>query len=72
LYGGVAVHRPPSPAAVLPVKFVGGRELRFQVNEFDPARVGEASASVPPGPKYQVRAVVPGIGKRSKDFSKPG
>src|SRR4051812_15636980 len=31
LYGGVAVHRPPSPAAVSPVKFVSGRALAFHV-----------------------------------------
>src|SRR5436190_16974222 len=31
LYGGVAVQRPPSPAAVSPVKSVSGRAFAFQV-----------------------------------------
>ena len=34
-----------------------------------PAVVGAVSVSVPPGPKYQVRAVVPGTGSDEKSCS---
>src|SRR6185312_7336924 len=72
LYGGVAVHNPFVPAAVSPVKSVSGRALAFQVNTSAPACVGGVSASEPPGPMYQERPVVPGIGKLGQDCSKPG
>ena len=37
-----------------------------------PAVAGGTSLSVPPGPKYHERAVVPGIGNAEKDCSNPG
>jgi hypothetical protein len=57
---------------VLPVKFVSGRLRAFQVKESAPAAAGGASASEPPAPRYQDRAVVPGIGKLGHERSKPG
>src|SRR3954468_22599283 len=64
LYGGVAVQRPPSPPAVSPVKSVGGRAWASHLNEFAPACAARLSPSLPPEPKYHVRAFVPGAGKR--------
>src|SRR3954451_2378323 len=72
LYGGVAVHSPPSPPAVSPLKFVNGRAWASQVNESALARPGRRSASAPPRERYQVRPTVPGMGKLANECSKPG
>src|SRR3954451_3717192 len=71
LYGGVAVHSPPSPPAVSPVKFVSGRACGFQRKRSAPLRARFAP-SAPCRLKYQRRAFVPGTGKAEKDCSKPG
>ena len=57
---------------MLPVKFVGGRAVRLQVNRSTPAAAGAASASAPPAARYHDRARVPGSGKRAKERSNPG
>src|SRR5689334_9905670 len=62
-------HNPPVP--VLDPKSVGGSAPAFAVNEFDPAVVGGADASLPAGPKYHVRAVVPGTGSEEKSCENP-
>src|SRR3954447_5363932 len=72
LYGGVAVHRPSLPPAVSPLKLVNARACASHVNSSMRLRAGALSASAPPPDRYQVRPVVPGIGKLGNDCSKPG
>ena len=55
-----------------PVKLVSGRLWAFQVNASAPVCAGGPSVSVPLGPRYQERPVVPGIGKLDQERSKPG
>src|SRR4051794_3184115 len=71
-YSGVAVQRPPSPAAVSPVKSVGGSASASHVNPSAPRVLGGASVSPPSDDRYQALASVPGTGNWSKDASKPG
>jgi len=51
---------------------VSGRAFAFALNQLIPPLVGALLLSTPVGPKYQVRAVVPGMGKDEKLFSNPG
>jgi hypothetical protein len=63
-------HNPPVP--VLGPKSVSGRAFAFAVNQLIPPVVGALLLSTPDGPKYHVRAVVPGMGKDEKLCSNPG
>src|SRR5439155_19883016 len=66
---GVAVHSPPNPAPVSPVKLVGGRADGSQVNASAPVGAGRLGASVPLLPRYHDWARVPGTGKRENERS---
>jgi hypothetical protein len=53
-------------------KSLSGSALAFEVYPLMPSLVGVRSPSVPDGPRYQVRAVVPGTGYDEKERSNPG
>ena len=73
LYGGVAVHSPSVPEPVSPEKSVSGRACGSQVKLSVPVPAFFVDlANVPSSPTYHDRALVPGIGKRSNECSKPG
>jgi hypothetical protein len=50
---------------------VRGRAFASAVNESTPRLVGTLALSVRPGPKYQVRAVVPATGNDEKSLANP-
>src|SRR4051794_14948164 len=63
-------HSPPPPVRV--PKSVRGSALASAVKDFTPLVAAAVALSVPPDPRYQVRAAVPGTGKAEKSLAYPG
>jgi hypothetical protein len=61
--------RPPPP--VPPVKSASGKALELAVYQSTPVVLARPASRVPCGPRYQVRATVPGTGNVRKEASNP-